>query len=98
MQTLRHCTPRTPSTVPPTSSLLAIQAPGGESYHDLITRLEPVILEIERANYDLMIVGHQAVLRCLIGLQGDGGRGDAVHRGAAAQSCRSASEWIWGRH
>ena len=41
--------------------------PGGESYHDLITRLEPVILEIERANYDLMIVGHQAVLRCLIG-------------------------------
>ena len=41
--------------------------PGGESYHDLITRLEPVILEIERADYDLMIVGHQAVLRCLIG-------------------------------
>ena len=41
--------------------------PGGESYQDLITRLEPVILEIERADYDLMIVGHQAVLRCLIG-------------------------------
>jgi len=40
--------------------------PRGESYEDLISRLEPVIMELERQDC-VMIVGHQAVNRCLLG-------------------------------
>jgi broad specificity phosphatase PhoE len=32
---------------------------------DVIARLEPVIFEIERQKQDIVIVSHQAVLRCL---------------------------------
>lgn len=32
---------------------------------DVINRLEPVIFEIERIMEPLLIIGHQAVLRCL---------------------------------
>ncbi len=39
--------------------------PRGESYLDIINRLEPVIFEIERQTNPLLIVAHQAVLRCL---------------------------------
>ncbi len=37
----------------------------GESYEDLIQRLEPVIIELERQRGDILVVSHQAVLRCL---------------------------------
>lgn len=37
---------------------------GGESYRDVVTRLEPVIMELERQE-NIMIVTHQAVLRCI---------------------------------
>jgi len=37
---------------------------GGESYRDVIVRLEPVIMELERQE-NILIIGHQAVLRCL---------------------------------
>ncbi|CAG8496125.1 13538_t:CDS:2 [Acaulospora morrowiae] len=37
---------------------------GGESYRDAINRLEPVIMELERQQ-NIMIVGHQAILRCM---------------------------------
>ncbi|CAM9681570.1 unnamed protein product [Chrysoparadoxa australica] len=37
----------------------------GESYLDIISRLEPVIFEMERQKAPLLIVAHQAVLRCL---------------------------------
>ena len=39
---------------------------GGESYYDLTVRLEPVILEMERTE-NLLIIGHQAVLRVILG-------------------------------
>jgi broad specificity phosphatase PhoE len=39
--------------------------PHGESYQDVIRRLVPVILELERERSPLLIVGHQAVLRAL---------------------------------
>ena len=39
--------------------------PRGESYEDLVARLEPVIVEMERQD-SLLIVGHQAVIRCLL--------------------------------
>lgn len=46
--------------------------PRAESYHDLAIRLEPVILELEHAREDLLIIGQPSVLRCLIAyLQGN---------------------------
>ena len=39
--------------------------PRGESYEDLVTRLEPVIMELERQDV-VIIVGHQAVNRYLL--------------------------------
>jgi len=40
--------------------------PRGESYEDLVARLEPVIMELERQDC-VIVVGHQAVNRCLLG-------------------------------
>ncbi|KAK9703020.1 Fructose-2,6-bisphosphatase [Basidiobolus ranarum] len=37
---------------------------GGESYRDVVHRLEPVIMELER-QHNILIVGHQAILRCI---------------------------------
>ncbi|KAI0062201.1 bifunctional 6-phosphofructo-2-kinase/fructose-2,6-bisphosphate 2-phosphatase [Artomyces pyxidatus] len=37
---------------------------GGESYRDVVIRLEPVIMELERQD-NILIIGHQAILRCL---------------------------------
>ncbi|XP_053562557.1 6-phosphofructo-2-kinase/fructose-2,6-bisphosphatase 2 isoform X1 [Bombina bombina] len=39
--------------------------PGGESYQDLVQRLEPVIMELERQG-NILVICHQAVLRCLL--------------------------------
>lgn len=39
--------------------------PRGESYEDVIDRLDPAILEIERQRAPILIVAHQAVLRAL---------------------------------
>ena len=40
--------------------------PDGESYDDLVTRLEPVIMELERTRSTIVIVCHQGVMRCLM--------------------------------
>ncbi|KAL9127443.1 MAG: hypothetical protein Q9217_003680 [Psora testacea] len=37
---------------------------GGESYRDVVIRLEPIIMELERSE-NIIIVTHQAVLRCI---------------------------------
>jgi len=39
--------------------------PRGESYEDVIQRLDPVIIELERQQNPVLIIGHQAVLRAL---------------------------------
>lgn len=44
---------------------LGYRYPSGESYMDVIQRLEPVILEMERTTRPLIIIAHQAVIRCL---------------------------------
>jgi hypothetical protein len=41
--------------------------PSGESYLDVIQRLEPVIIEIERERECVCVVAHQAILRALYG-------------------------------
>ncbi len=42
---------------------LAYRYPRGESYLDVIARLEPIIIEMERHREPLLIIAHQAVLR-----------------------------------
>lgn len=37
---------------------------GGESYADVVNRIEPIIMELERQEH-ILIVTHQAVLRCI---------------------------------
>ncbi|XP_069972339.1 6-phosphofructo-2-kinase/fructose-2,6-bisphosphatase 1 isoform X2 [Penaeus vannamei] len=39
--------------------------PRGESYEDVVVRLESVIMELERQE-NVLVVGHQAVLRCVL--------------------------------
>lgn len=44
---------------------LKYRYPGGESYVDVIHRLEPVILELERARNPILVVAHNAVVRAI---------------------------------
>lgn len=53
----------------------AYRYPRGESYEDLVARLEPVIMELERQG-NVLVVSHQAVLRCLLAYFLDNSAGD----------------------
>ncbi|KAG8067281.1 hypothetical protein GUJ93_ZPchr0005g16155, partial [Zizania palustris] len=44
---------------------LRYRYPRGESYLDVIQRLEPVIIELERQQAPVVVISHQAVLRAL---------------------------------
>ncbi|KAK4531577.1 hypothetical protein CCYA_CCYA08G2434 [Cyanidiococcus yangmingshanensis] len=44
---------------------LRYRYPGGESYLDVIHRVEPIILEIERQTKPLLIVAHNAIIRSI---------------------------------
>ncbi|ORY48558.1 bifunctional 6-phosphofructo-2-kinase/fructose-2,6-bisphosphate 2-phosphatase [Rhizoclosmatium globosum] len=46
--------------------LFRYPGPGGESYSDVIERLKPIIVELERMEDDLLIVTHQVVMRTLL--------------------------------
>jgi broad specificity phosphatase PhoE/predicted kinase len=46
---------------------LGYRYPQGESYADVIQRLEPVVLELERQQRPVLIISHQAVLRAVYG-------------------------------
>ncbi|KAL0490680.1 6-phosphofructo-2-kinase [Acrasis kona] len=39
--------------------------PRGESYHDMIYRIEPTLMELERQREPVLIIGHQAVNRVI---------------------------------
>jgi broad specificity phosphatase PhoE len=45
---------------------LRYRYPQGESYEDVIKRLEPIIFELERTTCPMVVVCHRAVLRCLL--------------------------------
>ncbi|KAG9120815.1 hypothetical protein FRC07_003541 [Ceratobasidium sp. 392] len=42
------------------------RAPRAESYHDLCVRLEPILVELEHEQNDLLIISHASVIRCLL--------------------------------
>jgi len=44
----------------------SFRAPRAESYHDLSVRLEPILIELEREQEDLLIIGHASVIRCML--------------------------------
>jgi broad specificity phosphatase PhoE/predicted kinase len=44
---------------------LGYRYPQGESYLDIIHRVDPVVIEIERQRRPVVIVGHQAILRAI---------------------------------
>jgi broad specificity phosphatase PhoE/predicted kinase len=44
---------------------LGYRYPRGESYADVIQRLDPIIIEIERHASPILIIGHQGILRAL---------------------------------
>eukprot|EP01041_Mallomonas_annulata_P011156 gene11156-23317_t len=44
---------------------LRYRFPRGENYLDVIARLEPLIFELEQQRQPVLLVAHQAVLRCL---------------------------------
>ena len=45
--------------------MLLPAAVGGESYLDVIERIRPVIIELERQRRSVLVVCHLAVLRCI---------------------------------
>ena len=46
---------------------LLYRYPQGESYMDVIQRVEPVVLELERQKRPILVISHQAVLRAIYG-------------------------------
>mmetsp|Transcript_8045 Transcript_8045/g.18363 ORF Transcript_8045/g.18363 Transcript_8045/m.18363 type:complete len:537 (+) Transcript_8045:97-1707(+) len=59
---------------------LSYRYPRGESYLDVIQRLEPLVQEIERHREPLLIVGHQGVLRMIYAFYAGIDREDAPHQ------------------
>uniref|UniRef100_A0A7S1Q0Q0 6-phosphofructo-2-kinase domain-containing protein n=1 Tax=Neobodo designis TaxID=312471 RepID=A0A7S1Q0Q0_NEODS len=57
----------------------AFRYPDGESYQDLVARLEPVIMELENADRVVVVVAHQAVLRALLAYFGGSNAEHSVH-------------------
>lgn len=49
-----------------------------QSYEDLVQRLEPVIMELERQE-NVLVICHQAVMRCLLAYFLDKTAGDDHH-------------------
>ena len=45
--------------------ILRFRYPRAENYFDVIARLEPLIFELEQERGPIVVVAHQAVLRCL---------------------------------
>ncbi|KAJ8081669.1 hypothetical protein PM082_007515 [Marasmius tenuissimus] len=89
----------------------SFRAPRAESYHDLSVRIEPILIELEREQEDLLIIGHASVIRCmlayLIGLPASEipaieiARGDLLEVVPASYGVHSQAFHFWdgpGRH
>jgi Histidine phosphatase superfamily (branch 1) len=63
---------------------------GGESYKDVVTRLEPNIMGLERSE-NILIVTHQAVLRCIYAYFKEKGQEESPWMAVSCFSTRSSS-------
>ncbi|KAG6875273.1 hypothetical protein C0992_004504 [Termitomyces sp. T32_za158] len=83
----------------------AFRAPRAESYHDISVRLDPVLIELEKEQEDLLIIGHASVIRCmmayLIGLPAseipaiEVARGDLIEVVPASYGVQSQAFHFW---
>ena len=62
-----------------TTDKLRYRYPRGESYEDVIDRLDPLIIELERQEETVLVVAHQAVLRALYGYFAGRNRSEVPH-------------------
>lgn len=62
-----------------TADKLRYRYPRGESYEDVIDRLDPLIIELERQQETVLVVAHQAVLRALYGYFAGRSRSEVPH-------------------
>ncbi len=62
-----------------TEDKLRYRYPRGESYEDVIRRLDPVLLELERQRGPILVIAHQAVLRTLYAYFTDHPREECPH-------------------
>jgi 6-phosphofructo-2-kinase/fructose-2,6-biphosphatase 2 len=46
---------------------MGFRYPNGESYYDVISRVQTYIVELERVKQPIVVIAHKAVLRCLYG-------------------------------
>ena len=53
--------------------------PQGESYQDLVLRIEPLIMALENANRTVIVIAHQAVLRALLAYFGSTSAENSVY-------------------
>jgi broad specificity phosphatase PhoE/predicted kinase len=58
---------------------LRYRYPRGESYEDVILRVEPIIFELERQRGSVIVIAHQAVLRTLYAYLAGRSRQDCPH-------------------
>jgi len=58
---------------------LGYRYPQGESYEDVIERLEPIIFELERQREPVLVIAHQAILRALYGYFTNRTRSETPH-------------------
>jgi len=70
--------------------------PEGESYQDLVSRLERVILALERMDKPVIVVAHQAVLRCIFAYFDDHSAEDSVTWNVPHRTCWRYMAWGHG--
>lgn len=63
-----------------------------QSYQDLVQRLEPVIMELERQG-NVLVICHQAVMRCLLAYFLDKGAGQKKKKCASVEMMAPAAHW-----
>lgn len=66
-----------------------------KSYQDLVQRLEPVIMELERQG-NILVISHQAVMRCLLAYFLDKGAGALRGKGWGRGEAHTLGQgWTW---
>uniref|UniRef100_A0A8D0V8X2 6-phosphofructo-2-kinase/fructose-2,6-biphosphatase 1 n=1 Tax=Sus scrofa TaxID=9823 RepID=A0A8D0V8X2_PIG len=68
--------------------------PKGESYEDLVQRLEPVIMELERQE-NVLVICHQAVMRCLLAYFLDKSSGTTIFSAPGEEEYMGKSQYVF---
>lgn len=85
--------PSTSPSLPPELGLRHLSRLPLQSYEDLVQRLEPVIMELERQE-NVLVICHQAVMRCLLAYFLDKAAGAGPVPREAEYVCMRAGEGL----